>query len=140
MLKRAIYNPPRPALQPRVGHTRQSAMPKRTLRSNFEYGTSRWAARRAQWRALGMTDADMEKPKIAVVNTSSELSSCFSHLDQVSKVVKQAIREAGGWPLRLDDPRRPVLGARIRALFRNGPGGGTGDGHGPGGLLRAGSN
>ncbi len=77
------------------------AMPKRTLRSNFEYGTSRWAVRRAQWRALGLTDADMLKPKIAVVNTSSELSSCFSHLDQVSKVVKEAIREAGGWPFEI---------------------------------------
>ena len=25
------------------------------LRSNFEPGTSRWATRRAQWRALGLT-------------------------------------------------------------------------------------
>jgi dihydroxy-acid dehydratase len=29
---------------------------KRQLRSNFEAGTSRWAVRRAQWRALGLTD------------------------------------------------------------------------------------
>ena len=28
------------------------------LRSNFEPGTSRWATRRAQWRALGLTDED----------------------------------------------------------------------------------
>ena len=34
----------------------------RKLRSNFEAGTSFWAVRRAQWRALGLTDADMEKP------------------------------------------------------------------------------
>lgn len=32
-----------------------------------------WAVRRAQWLALGLTDADMEKPKIAIVNSSSEL-------------------------------------------------------------------
>ena len=38
----------------------------RQLRSNFEPGTSRWATRRAQWRALGLTDEDMEKPKIAI--------------------------------------------------------------------------
>ena len=44
------------------------------LRSNFERGTSFWAVRRAQWRALGLSDADMEKPKIAVINTSSELA------------------------------------------------------------------
>ena len=29
----------------------------RELRSNFEPGTTRWAIRRAQWRALGLGDA-----------------------------------------------------------------------------------
>jgi dihydroxy-acid dehydratase len=74
---------------------------KKQLRSNFEPGTSRWAVRRAQWRALGLTDADMEKPKIAVVNSSSELSICFSHLDGIAKVVKDAIRAAGGLPFEI---------------------------------------
>jgi len=68
----------------------------KSLRSNFAPGTSRWAVRRAQWKALGLTDADLEKPKIAVINTSSELSSCFSHLDGVAVRVKEAIRAAGG--------------------------------------------
>jgi dihydroxy-acid dehydratase len=71
-------------------------MAGRPLRSNFAPGTPRWAVRRAQWRALGLSDADLEKPKIAVVNTSSELSSCFSHLDGVAAAVKQAVRDAGG--------------------------------------------
>ena len=74
---------------------------KKPLRSNYEKGTSLWAVRRAQWRALGLTDADMEKPKIAVVNTSSELAICFSHLDGVAKIVKEAIREAGGLPFEI---------------------------------------
>ena len=74
---------------------------KRQLRSNYEKGTSLWAVRRAQWRALGLTDEDMEKPKIAVVNTSSELAICFSHLDGVAKIVKEAIREAGGLPFEI---------------------------------------
>jgi dihydroxy-acid dehydratase len=74
---------------------------KRELRSNYEKGTSLWAVRRAQWRALGLTDEDMEKPKIAVVNTSSELAICFSHLDGVAKIVKEAIREAGGLPFEI---------------------------------------
>jgi dihydroxy-acid dehydratase len=73
----------------------------RKLRSNFEIGSSRWAVRRAQWRALGLTDADMEKPKIAVVNSSSEIAICFSHLDGVAQVVKEAIREAGGLPFEI---------------------------------------
>ena len=74
---------------------------KKKLRSNFELGTPRWATRRAQWRALGLTDEDMEKPKIAVVNSSSELAICFSHLDGVAKVVKEAIVGAGGLPFEI---------------------------------------
>ncbi|TNC23337.1 dihydroxy-acid dehydratase [Amycolatopsis alkalitolerans] len=66
------------------------------LRSNFEKGTSRWATRRAQWRALGLSDEDLEKPKIAVVNSSSDLAICYSHLDGVAARVKETIRAAGG--------------------------------------------
>jgi len=69
---------------------------KTTLRSNFEPGTPRWAVRRAQWKALGLSDEDMAKPKIAIVNTSSELSSCFSHLDGIVARVKAGVRAAGG--------------------------------------------
>jgi dihydroxy-acid dehydratase len=73
----------------------------RKLRSNFDYGTFRWAVRRAQWRTLGLSDADLEKPKIAVVNSSSELASCFSHLDGVAAELKAAIRAAGGVPFEV---------------------------------------
>lgn len=45
------------------------------LRSVFEPGTTPWAMRRAQWTALGLTEADMAKPKIAIVNTSPGLAS-----------------------------------------------------------------
>ena len=71
-------------------------MNKRQLRSNFEPGSPRWAVRRAQWTALGLSQTDLDKPKIAVINSSSELSSCFSHLDGVAACVKSAIRAAGG--------------------------------------------
>ena len=74
---------------------------KKQLRSNFEPGTTREAVRRAQWKALGLSDDDMQKPKIAVVNSSSELAICFSHLDGVAKVVKEAVREAGGLPFEV---------------------------------------
>lgn len=74
---------------------------RRKLRSNLVPGTPVWAGRRAQWRALGLSDADMEKPKIAVVNSSSELSSCFSHLDGVAAQAKAAIRAAGGMPFEI---------------------------------------
>jgi len=74
---------------------------QRKLRSNFEPGTTRESVRRAQWKALGLSDADMQKPKIAVVNSSSELAICFSHLDGVAKVVKESVRAAGGLPFEV---------------------------------------
>lgn len=69
---------------------------QRKLRSNFEIGGLRWAVRRAMWRKFGLTDEDMEKPKIAIVNSSSELAVCFSHLDEIAKKMKEAVRAAGG--------------------------------------------
>ncbi|HEY1820990.1 MAG TPA: dihydroxy-acid dehydratase [Trebonia sp.] len=71
-------------------------MTDRNLRSNFTPGTTPWAMRRAQWSALGLSDEDLEKPKIAIVNSSSQLASCFSHLDQIVAPLKRAIHEAGG--------------------------------------------
>ncbi|TPD60204.1 dihydroxy-acid dehydratase [Emcibacter nanhaiensis] len=77
------------------------------------------AVRRAHWKALGLSDADLEKPKIAVVNSSSELAVCFAHLDGVAKVVKEAIREAGGIPfeVRTTAPSDFITGAGKQASF-----------------------
>ncbi|MGQ4436387.1 MULTISPECIES: dihydroxy-acid dehydratase [unclassified Streptomyces] len=72
-----------------------------SLRSNFEPGTTRWAVRRAQWSAMGLTQEEQQRPKIAIVNTSSRLSVCFAHLDDVVGVVSEAVREAGGLPLEI---------------------------------------
>ena len=71
------------------------------LRSNFEPGTTRWAVRRTQWKSMGIADADMEKPKIAVINTSNKLSSCFIHVDKISQAVQNAIKAAGGVPFEV---------------------------------------
>lgn len=89
------------------------------LRSNFEPGTSRWAVRRAQWRALGLSDEDMLKPKIAVVNTSSEIAICFSHLDAIATTAKEAIRAAGGLPfeIRTAAPSDFIISAGRRATY-----------------------
>ncbi len=86
---------------------------KKPLRSNLEPGSPREAARRAQWKALGLSDEDMLKPKIAVVNSSSELAICFSHLDGIAKLVKEAVREAGGLPfeIRTAAPSDFIIGA-----------------------------
>ena len=46
--------------------------------------------------ALGLSDDDMVKPKIAIVNTSSQLAICFSHLDEIARRTRRAIELAGG--------------------------------------------
>ncbi len=71
------------------------------LRSNLAVGSSRWATRRAQWRALGISDEDMVKPKIAIVNSSSDLAICFAHLDGIVGPLKEAIRQACGLPFEV---------------------------------------
>src|SRR5215475_4014324 len=38
----------------------------------------------------------MLKPKIAIVNSSSQLAICFSHLDEIARRAKRAIEAAGG--------------------------------------------
>lgn len=50
---------------------------------------------------MGIPEEDFLKPKIAVVNSSSSLSVCYQHLDQVSVVVQSAIRAAGGLPFEI---------------------------------------
>jgi dihydroxy-acid dehydratase len=69
--------------------------------------------RRAHWYQLGLTEADMAKPKIAVVNSSSELAVCYAHLDGVARHVKDAIRQAGGIPfeVRTTAPSDFITGA-----------------------------
>ena len=93
--------------------------PARKLRSNFPRGSYLWAVRNAQWQAMGIPEADCEKPKIAVVNSSSELAACYSHLDQVAVVVKDAIRAAGGVPfeIRTAAPSDFVTGAGARGAY-----------------------
>ncbi len=66
------------------------------LRSALAPGSVGWAVRRAQWKAIGLSDEDFDKPKIAIVNTSSQLSVCFSHLDAIAERVRRAIADAGG--------------------------------------------
>jgi dihydroxy-acid dehydratase len=92
---------------------------ERKLRSNLPRGSYLWAVRNAQWRALGIPEDDLEKPKIAVVNSSSELAICFSHLDQVAQVVKEAIRAAGGlaFEVRTAAPSDFITGVGARGAY-----------------------
>lgn len=92
---------------------------KRTLRSNFPRGSYLWSVRNAHWQALGIPEADCEKPKIAIVNSSSELAACFSHLDGVAKLLKDVIRAAGAVPfeIRTAAPSDFITGAGARGAY-----------------------
>ncbi|MBI3372003.1 MAG: dihydroxy-acid dehydratase [Betaproteobacteria bacterium] len=92
---------------------------KRKLRSNFPRGSYLWSVRAAQWRALGIAEEELEKPKIAIVNSSSELAICYSHLDGVAAALKTAIRAAGALPfeIRTAAPSDFITGAGARGAY-----------------------
>jgi dihydroxy-acid dehydratase len=89
------------------------------LRSNFPRGSYLWAVRNAQWQALGIPESDCEKPKIAIVNSSSGLAACFAHLDGIVPILKEAIRAAGAVPfeIRTAAPSDFVIGAGGRGGY-----------------------
>ncbi|TMO58441.1 dihydroxy-acid dehydratase [Pseudoalteromonas phenolica] len=68
------------------------------LRSKTTTEGRQRAGARALWRATGMTDSDFEKPIIAVVNSYTQFVPGHVHLNQLSELMADAIREAGGVP------------------------------------------
>ncbi|MBS1852727.1 MAG: dihydroxy-acid dehydratase [Acidobacteria bacterium] len=68
---------------------------------------------------MGIKEEDFDKPKIAVVNSSSSLSVCYIHLDDVSRVVQDAIRQAGGLPfeIRTAAPSDFITSAGLKARY-----------------------
>lgn len=57
---------------------------------------------RAILKCLGLTDNDLDKPFIAVVNSYSEVVPGHMHLRQVAEYVKQGVRSAGGVPFEFN--------------------------------------
>jgi len=60
------------------------------------------APHRSLMRATGMSSEDIKKPFIAVCNSFNEVIPGHAHLDQVGKLVKEAVREAGGTPIEFN--------------------------------------
>jgi dihydroxy-acid dehydratase len=50
-------------------------------------------------KGTGLSDADLEKPLVAVVSTFTDVMPCTQHLRQLAEKVKQGVREAGGTPV-----------------------------------------
>ncbi len=57
------------------------------------------AAARGMLRAVGMGDADWEKPQIGVASSWNEITPCNLSLDRLAKAVKSGVHAAGGYPL-----------------------------------------
>src|SRR5581483_10360468 len=57
------------------------------------------APARAMLRAVGLTDADWDKPQIGVASSWNEITPCNLSLDRLAKAAKVGVREAGGVPL-----------------------------------------
>ena len=57
------------------------------------------APARAMLRAVGMTDADWDKPQVGVASSWNEVTPCNMPLDRLAKRAKQGVRDAGGFPL-----------------------------------------
>ncbi len=64
-----------------------------TIKKGFER-----APHRSLLRAVGVTDADLDRPFIAIANSYVDIIPGHVHLNEFGEVVRQAVREAGGVP------------------------------------------
>lgn len=58
------------------------------------------APARGMLRAVGMTDADWEKPQIGIASSWNEITPCNLSLDRLAKASKQGVLDAGGFPMQ----------------------------------------
>ena len=57
------------------------------------------APHRSLFKALGLTDKEIEQPMIGIANSANEVIPGHLHLHQISDADKAGIRMAGGTPL-----------------------------------------
>ncbi len=57
------------------------------------------APHRSLFKALGLTDREIERPMIGIANSANEIIPGHLHLHQISEAVKAGIRMAGGTPI-----------------------------------------
>ncbi len=67
------------------------------IKSGFEH-----SPHRALLKATGVTDADMGKPFIAIVNSYVDIVPGHVHLQGFGKLIKEAVRAAGGVPFEFN--------------------------------------
>ena len=62
------------------------------------------APHRSLLRALGVSDEEMSRPFVGVVNSYSEVIPGHQNLDKVARAVKDGVRMAGGTPFEVNAP------------------------------------
>ncbi len=60
------------------------------------------APSRAMFKAVGLTDEDLDRPLVGIANTWIEVMPCNFHLRRLSAKVKEGIRAAGGTPIEFN--------------------------------------
>ena len=60
------------------------------------------APSRAMFKAVGLTDEDLDKPLVGIANTWIEVMPCNFHLRRLSAKVKEGVRAAGGVPIEFN--------------------------------------
>ncbi len=60
------------------------------------------APARAMLKGTGLSDADLERPMVAVVSTWTEVMPCNFHLRALAADAKAGVREAGGTPIEFN--------------------------------------
>jgi len=90
---------------------------------------------RALYRAMGATDADFDKPLIAIANSWTELNPGHAHLRRLAEQVKAGVWAAGGFPVEFNTiapcdgiaqgegmhyvlPAREVIAASVELMVR----------------------
>ena len=76
-------------------------MPPKRRSAALVEGADR-APARAMLKAVGYSDADLEKPLVGIANTWIEVMPCNIHLRDLAERVKEGIREAGGTPVEFN--------------------------------------
>src|SRR5207244_13162779 len=61
-----------------------------------------WTPTASLLKAVGVSEADMGKPFVAVVNSYVDIVPGHAHLQRFGGLVKQAVREAGAVPFEFN--------------------------------------
>src|SRR5262245_9073653 len=85
---------------PRARIARMTQDPRHKSRTLLD-GRDR-APARSYLKAIGFTDADLEKPIVGVANTWTETMPCNYNLRRLAEHVKHGVREAGGTPMEFN--------------------------------------